>query len=136
MEEIQAQFLVQGTFEIPPQHWAYMILDINIALRAGDYLSTKSLRKYVKRTFVVLGGLCDHIPEIDAQRIKNWQDNTLDGYEKIGEFSSSKRMEFCAKLLNTLHGTMKLYERNAHPKRREEFNRQLGELTKIDLDKL
>jgi hypothetical protein len=136
LDEIQAQFLMQDTFPIPPEHWVYIILDINVFLRAGDHLSRKKLKKYVKRTRIVLDGLCDHIPGMDAQIIKDWHNNALDGYEKIGEWPAEKRNNLCVKLLNMLHSAVELFERCAHLGRRDEFNKQLDELTMIDLDSL
>jgi hypothetical protein len=136
LDEVQAQFLMQDTFPIPPEHWVHIILDINMFLRAGDYLSTKKLKKYVKRTRIVLNGLWAHLPAADGQQIKKWLNEIFIGYQNIREWSAKKRNRVCARLLNMLHKTVELFERYAHLGRREEFNEQLGELATVNLDGL
>ncbi len=71
LEDIRAQFLMQGTFPIPPVHWANIMMDINMALGAGAYLSAKNLGKYVKRTLIVVVALNDNIPRTSACKFKN-----------------------------------------------------------------
>ncbi len=132
-EEIQAQFWMQNTFPIPPKHWAYIIMDINMALRAGAYLSTQSLGKYVKRTLIVVEGLYANIHRTSARRIKKWQKENLDEYEKLAEGSSTAKMKFCAGLLNKLHEAAERFERVVHPKWQHEYDEVFNA---IDLDGL
>jgi hypothetical protein len=133
LEEIQAQFLMQDTFPIPPVHWAYIIMDINMALRAGAYLSTQSLEKYVKRTLIVVEALNDNIPRTSARKIKKWRREMLDEYEKLAKGSSEAKMKFCAKLLNRLHDVVEHFERVFHPELGDEYDEDFNA---IDLDGL
>lgn len=133
LEEIQAQFLMQNTFPIPPRHWAYIIMDINMALRAGAHLSTQSLGEYVKRTLIVVKGLYDNIPRTSARKIKKWQKERFHEYEELAKGSSEAKMKFCARLLNKLNEVMEHFERVVHPDWQDEYDEYFNA---IDLDRL
>jgi hypothetical protein len=133
LEEIQAQFLMQNTFPIPPKHWTYIIMDINMALRAGSHLSTQTLGEYVKRSLIVAEGLYDNIPRTSARKIKKWQRERLDEYEKLAEGSSEAKMKFCVGLLNKLHDVVEHFERVVHPEWQDDYDENFNA---IDLDGL
>ena len=138
--DVQAQFYTQDIIPIHPQHWLYIILDINMFLRAADYLSTKNLRKYMKRTSMVLEGLCGHISEKEARAMKS----RLRGLLPIGcldkkelrEWTAEKKHEICAGLLNILYGAVNLFEKHTKLSQYKilKFNETVGEVDMITLD--
>jgi hypothetical protein len=138
--DVQAQFYTQDIIPIHPQHWLYIILDINMFLRAADYLNTKNLRKYMKRTSMVLGGLCDHIPEKEAHAMKSRLRGLLPigclDKKELGEWTAEKKHEICAGLLNILHGAVNLFEKHTKLTQSKilKFNETVGEVGMITLD--
>ena len=98
MEELQAQFEMQDEFPIELEHLVYIILDINVNLRAAHDLSPKNLGKYLKRTRIVVEGLCHFAPEQEALEIKTRVAKLIpfglqDSNEKVGTIIKKEKTQ-------------------------------------------
>lgn len=145
MEELQAQFDMQDYISVPLEHLVYIVLDVNINLRAADYLSTGNFNQYLDRTHIVLVGLFRHLSKENILDIRSRLVRLEEpgGYGEVGDWTAETRHEVCAELLNMLHGTMLLYEKQAKKVVHEEAEdqpcylcKQKEKLSSIDLDRL
>jgi hypothetical protein len=142
MEEIRAQFDMQDEFPIQLEHLVYIVLDINVNLRAGDYLTTKNLGKYLKRTRIVVEGLCHYSPEQDAAETRMRAAELVPlGYgginKKVGDLTAEKRQQVCAGLLNALHAAVKLFEKHIPPSQAlRSRHSQTRDVYSVSLDQL
>jgi hypothetical protein len=109
-------------------------------LRAADYLSTKNLRKYIKRTNMVLEGLCGHISEKEAHAMESRLRGLLPigclNKKELRGWTAEKKHEICAGLLNILHGAVNLFEKHTKLPQYKilKFNETVGEVGMITLD--
>jgi len=165
MEELRAQFDMQDDFPIQLEHLIYIVLDINLNFWAVDHLSTKNLGKYMKRTRIVVEGLCHYAPETEALEIKTRvaefvpfdlrasnkkvgpvtekekseteKEKEKPESEKEKRETKTKRREICAGLLNVLYASVKLFEKHVpYPETSSFYSAQVREMGSVRLDDL
>ena len=134
-EELQAQFEMQDEYPIELEHLVYIIMDINVNLRAGFHLDTRKLGKYLKRTRIVVDGLCYFAPIQEARVINTrvaelvpfWESN-----ENVGRLNGNPKV--VGRMLNLLHDSVMLFEKHIGFSRF--YRNQIWEMHSITLDGL
>jgi hypothetical protein len=138
LEEIQAQFDMQKRIPISPEYWIYIILDINIHLRAGENLSIETFREYVERTGTVLSGWYEAIPELECLSSPLSQICRDIAKMNIKCWTLETRVELSIALLNLLHYVTRFFEvhTNLIRHRWEDLRYERILAADIDLDSL